>query len=126
MAKAKSETLDKPTHAPSVSAKAEPVFGDRVIRMSLVPTRGHDGTVVKLIKDFPHSPWSESVQENWGLLIDAGEQEHPIAAVTLNLLKQRQEVNLSPLNIEDMPMAIEKYTLLGWSVEHGPEAQTHA
>ena len=92
-------------------------FGDRVIRLTLVPTRGGDGTVVKLIKYFPRAPWSEGVQEDWGLVIDAGEAERPIAAICVNLLAQRQEINLSPLDVPDMAEAIKKYTDLGWIVE---------
>lgn len=97
--------------------KVEPAFSDRVIRLSLVPTSGHDGTVTKLIKDFPRAPWCDRVYEDWGLVIDAGEQEHPIAAITLNLLEQRQEINLAPLNVADKAAAIEKYIALGWAIE---------
>lgn len=113
---------DKPAQAAPVAAakQAEPVFGDRVIRLSLCPTRGHDGTVIRMLKDFPKAPWSEQVFEDWGMMIDEGHREHPIAAITLNLVKSRQEVNLQPLNIEDMPAAIDKYTALGWVIEDGP------
>ncbi len=110
---------DKPAQAATVAEakQPEPVFGDRVIRLSLCPTRGHDGTVIRMLKDFPRAPWCERVYEDWGLQIDEGHREHPISAVTLNLLKQRQEVNLQPIGVEDMPVAIDKYLALGWVVE---------
>lgn len=109
MAKSVKETTEAP----------KPAFGDRVIRLSLVPTSGHDGTVVKLIKDFPRTPWSDVVYEDWGLVIDEGEQEHPIAAITINLIQQRQEINLAPVETKDMPASLDKYTKLGWVAENG-------
>ena len=94
-----------------------PTLGDRVIKLMLVPTQGGDGTVVRLVKAFPHSPWSEGVQEDWGLVIDEGEAERPIASICVNLIARRQEISLMPLDVPDMAEAVKKYTDLGWVVE---------
>ncbi len=118
----KTVKAQEPVKAPEAQAqadgpKAAPAFGDRVIRLRLTPTRGHDGRVVSLLKDFPRSLWSDEVYEDWGMVIDEGDQEHAIAAITLNLLKGRQEINLAALGVESMGAAVDKYTALGWSVE---------